>query len=64
MSIQYEQPIKPEINFKHIDGPILTCSYGSIHFLDLIERIQLKIKMITLNDLNIKYTDDKPQQGN
>lgn len=52
----------PHIQWNHIDGPLLTCTDGIVHWLTLLERMYLKIGIITIEDLDNKYRVDIPQK--
>jgi hypothetical protein len=34
---------KPYINWRHVDGPLLCCTDGSLHWLTFVERLQFKM---------------------
>jgi len=42
------------INWNHIDGPLLTTSTGRLHWLTLWERAQLKLGLTTLDKICTK----------
>jgi hypothetical protein len=46
---------RPFIRWHYIDGPVLICSDGTVHWLSLIEIICLKLKIKTIADLDMKY---------
>ena len=46
---------EPSINWKHVDGPLLICRDGSIHWLTLWERFQLWLGYIDIDHLDMKY---------
>ncbi len=54
--------LKPYIQWDHIDGPLLHCSDGSIHFLSLLERMYMRIGIMTVHDLDFKYRTDIPNK--
>lgn len=53
---RYDQP---NINWKHISGPMLYTSASSFIWITLWERFLLWSKMITIDHLNIKYCNDE-----
>lgn len=61
--IQYPSDSKPHIKWDHIDGPLLYCADGQIHWLTLLERLYFKMGLITLEELDRKYRTDIPQRG-
>lgn len=46
---------QPEINWKHIDGPLLYCSDNSLHWLTYRERIQMALGWVDIHDLDAKH---------
>ncbi len=46
---------EPEIQWNHIDGPLLRCSDGHIHWLTLWERVQFHLGLTDLEKLNNKH---------
>lgn len=61
--IQYPEDSEPHIQWNHIDGPLLYCRDGSIHWLTLLERLYLKIGLININQLDKKYNRSIPERG-
>jgi hypothetical protein len=53
--IQYPADSEPHIKWNHIDGPLLYCRNGRIHWLTLIERVWLKAGLTTIEKLDEKY---------
>ena len=49
------------INRKHIDGPLLVCSDGTLHWLTLFERILFAAGFTNVEKLNVKYSSIKSQ---
>lgn len=43
-----------EINWKHIDGPLLYCSDGQLHWLTWGERIRLFIGLADIHDIDFE----------
>lgn len=56
ISVSVEQDSEPSIQWNHIDGPLLHCLDGSMHWLTLREKVLLRWKKITIGDLNDKYS--------
>lgn len=52
---------KPHIKLT-IDGAMLVCTDGSIHFLSLLERMYLNIGLLTIDQLNDQYRTDIPRK--
>jgi hypothetical protein len=48
----YPKDSKPSIRWKHIDGPLLICSNGAVHWLTLYERLCLVFNCTTIEKLN------------
>lgn len=48
----------PSIVWKHTDGPLLTCSDGTLHWLTWWERFQLWRGKTTIEALDRKYRKD------
>ena len=63
MTYQYELPAKPSIVWNHVDGTLMTCRDGTLHWLTLIEKLFFKIGVITIDQLDNKYVRDEPQRG-
>lgn len=57
------EPGTPCIQWDHKDGPLLTCSDGSLHWVTMWERLLLRANYITLESLDKKYRTDIPQKG-
>ncbi len=55
--IQYHGTREPYIKWKHIDGPMLTCSDGSMYWLTWFEQFQFKFGFTNIEKLNRKYTN-------
>ena len=53
----------PHIQWDHIDGPLLHCTDGSIHWLTLLEKMYMRIGILTIEELDLKYRRDIPQKG-
>ena len=50
------QHAEPHLKKHNPDGPVLVCSDGSLHWLTLLERLQLWLKLITIDSLDKKYS--------
>lgn len=61
-SVQRAPGAKPHINWKHIDGPLLTCRDGTPHWLTMAERLWLKLGLTTIEQLDAKHNHE-PQRG-
>lgn len=46
---------QPEINWKHIDGPLLYCSDGQLHWLTWRERARLFFGTADIHDIDFEY---------
>lgn len=53
----------PSINWKHVDGPLLTCSDGSLHWVTTWERLLLRGGHLSIEILDQKYRTDIPEKG-
>lgn len=58
--ISHPRDSMPHIQFEHVDGPMLHCRDGSVHFLTWRERIALKFGMITLEELDARHRSIMP----
>lgn len=54
-SMSFPSDVRPSINWKHIDGPYLSCRDGTLHWLTWLERFALCFWLITVDDLDKKY---------
>lgn len=59
---QREPGAEPHIKWKHIDGPLLVCRDGTMHWLTKVERLWMKLGLTTIEQLDAKYNQE-PQQG-
>lgn len=48
---------EPHIKWKHVDGPVLVCRDGTMHWLTIQERIWLKFGFTTIELLDKQYND-------
>lgn len=54
--IGYPADFRPaEVNWRHIDGPLLHLTNGQIHWLTRWERIQLFFGWTDIHELDIKH---------
>ncbi len=53
--IGFGEDSKADINWDHVDGPLLYCRDGSIHWLTWFERFCLYFGFIDINYLDKKY---------
>ena len=60
--IQYPADSKPHIKWNHIDGPLLYCRDGTLHWLTTVERLWLRMGFTNINQLDEKYCQE-PQRG-
>ncbi len=60
--IQYPANSKPHIQWNHIDGPLLYCRDGTLHWLTKLERLWLRMGFTNINQLDEKYCQE-PQRG-
>jgi len=62
--VQYPEDSKPHIQWNHIDGPLLYCRDGSLHWLTMLEKLFVKAGITTIEQLDEKYRhNDEPQRG-
>lgn len=47
------------VQWNHIDGPLLYTSYASLYWLSLWDRIKLKLKLTTIQQLSDKIDGKK-----
>ena len=52
---EFEEDIQPSIQWNHIDGPLLCCRDGSLHWLTTVEKLWLKMGFTNINQLDDKY---------
>ncbi|MGY4222711.1 hypothetical protein ACVMIH_000072 [Bradyrhizobium sp. USDA 4503] len=45
---------QPSINWKHVDGPLLYCSDGQLHWLTWSERIRLFFGLADIHDIDFE----------
>ena len=60
--IQYPADSEPHIKWNHIDGPLLCCRDGTLHWLTKLERLWLRMGFTNITQLDEKYCQ-KPQKG-
>lgn len=54
--VGYQASFRPaEINWKHIDGPLLYLTDGQLHWLTLWERFQLFCGRTDVHELDMKH---------
>ena len=51
----YCEDAKPHLQWKHVDGPLLVCHDGSMHWLTWWERICIYFEWKTVEELDKKY---------
>ena len=56
---QYPADNQPHIVWNHIDGPLLCCRDGTLHWLTVTERLWLRMGVTNINQLDEKYNQDK-----
>lgn len=52
---------KPRIKWNHIDGPLLICRDGTLHWLTMAERLWTRLGLTTIDQLDAKYNHEPPQ---
>ena len=52
--VGYAVGSQPHINWKHIDGPLLYCSDGQLHWLTWRERLRLFLKLADIHDIDFE----------
>lgn len=57
MNVTFSSANVPHIQWNHVDGPLLTCRTGALHWLTLWERIKMKYGWTTIEELDAKYID-------
>lgn len=62
MMTEYPEDSTPQINWNHIDGPLLTCRDGTPHWLTTVESLWMKMGFTNINQLDNKYCQE-PQRG-
>lgn len=50
--IGYPASIKPVVIWGHIDGPLLYMSNGELHWLTFFERMQLRLRWMTIEAID------------
>ena len=48
---------EPFIDWKHVDGPLLICSTGNLHWLTLGDRFRLWVGLNTIKELDERWKD-------
>jgi hypothetical protein len=62
--VGYPTDFQPaEINWKHVDGPLLYLSNGQLHWLTRWERIQLFFGRTDVHELDMKHQRRGPALG-
>lgn len=51
-------PQRPSVQWNHVDGPMLRCCDGSIHWLTLKERFLIWIGRITVESLDPVWDEE------
>jgi hypothetical protein len=51
---------EPSITWGHIDGPLLTCTDGSMHWLTFVERVLYAVGYLTVEKLDRLHRKDVP----
>jgi hypothetical protein len=51
----------PHIQWNHIDGPLLCCRDGTLHWLTMAERLWMRLGLTTLEQLDSKHNHE-PQR--
>lgn len=53
----------PYIQWNHIDGPLLVCSDGTLHWLTAIERLCLLVGLTNVKQLDSKHNGEPRRAG-
>ena len=53
--VSFPKESQPDIKWKHIDGPMLSCRDGTIHWLTYWERFCFFVGLINIEQLDAKY---------
>lgn len=59
--IQAGPNARPRVQWNHEDGPLMTCSDGTLHWLTLWERLGLRAGFITLEMLDRQHNSQPTQ---
>lgn len=62
MAVSFPSESKPSISWKHVDGPMLICRDGTIHWLTIWERLQFRLGFIDIDYLDKKHGDYTKQR--
>jgi hypothetical protein len=54
----------PRIQLNHVDGPLLICSDGTMHWLSMFERLWLRLGLTTIDRLDTKYNHEPKREWN
>lgn len=54
MSVSYLSDAQPHIIWKHIDGPLLCCRDGSMHWLTWRERFAMWLGLLSIEQLEAR----------
>lgn len=57
-AIGYPIESTAKLQHNHIDGPLLTCTDGTPHFLTLIERLMLSLHLTSVEVLDLVHRKD------
>lgn len=50
--VSVQDPIEPDIQWNHVDGPLLHTSDASLYWLRWRDRVALALGLLTVNELN------------
>lgn len=64
MSTGYHWESRPRINWNHVDGPMLTLRCGTVHWLTLWERVQMRFGWTNIYKLERKHWPTRPEPSN
>jgi len=62
MTTQRAPGAEAHINWTHIDGPLLVCSDGTLHWLTKIEKLWARLGFVSVTQLDTKHNQE-PQRG-
>jgi hypothetical protein len=54
--ISYPEDSKPHIDWNRLDGPLLICKDGTLHWLTQKERLWMKLGFTNIDRLNNKHS--------
>lgn len=62
-AVDFELDDFPSIQWNHVDGPLLVCRDGTLHWLTMWERLALKAGCTTIDALDAKHNSEPRRAG-